>query len=51
MKLSDVLVLSFCIVFFVIGLHQTVMLGLASSYWALMLALALFFVYTLRKKR
>ena len=51
MKLSDVLVLSFAIVFLIIGIHQTMVLGIGNSYWALMLALILYFVYSLRKKK
>jgi hypothetical protein len=51
MKLSDVVVLSFAIVFLIIGIHQTMVLGIGKAYWALMLALVLYFVYSLRKKK
>lgn len=51
MKLPDVLILSVAVVFAVIGIHQTVILGIDKAYWALMLSLILFFVYNLRKKK
>lgn len=51
MKLPDVLILSVAVVFAVIGIHQTVVLGIDKAYWALMLSLILFFVYNLRKKK
>ena len=51
MKLVDVLVLSVAIAFLIIGIHQTMVLGFEKAYWALMLALILYFVYNLRKKK
>jgi hypothetical protein len=51
MKLVDVLVLSVAIAFLIIGIHQTMALGFEKAYWALMLALILYFVYNLRKKK
>jgi hypothetical protein len=51
MKLVDVLVLSVAVAFLIIGIHQTVTLGFEKAYWALMLALVLYFVHTLRKKK
>lgn len=51
MKLPDVLILSVAVVFAIIGIHQTVVLGIDKAYWALMLALILYFVYNLRKKK
>lgn len=51
MKLIDVIVLSVAVVFAIIGIHQTMVLGFEKAYWALMLALILYFVYNLRKKK
>jgi hypothetical protein len=51
MKLPDVLILSIAVVFAIIGIHQTVVLGIDKAYWALMLALILYFVYNLRTKK
>jgi hypothetical protein len=51
MKLPDVLILSVAVVFAIIGIHQTMVLGFEKAYWALMLALILYFVYNLRKKK
>ena len=51
MKLPDVLILSIAVVFAIVGIHQTVVLGIDKAYWALMLALILYFVYNLRTKK
>jgi hypothetical protein len=51
MKLGDVLLLSFAIAFLIIGIHQTIVLGLEKAYWVLMVALILYFAYNLRKKK
>jgi hypothetical protein len=51
MKLTDVLVLSLAIAFLIIGIHQTMTLGFGKAYWAIMLALILYFVFNLRKRR
>jgi hypothetical protein len=50
-KLSDVIIISLAVVFIIIGIHQTMVAGFADSYWAVMLALILFFVYSLRKRK
>jgi hypothetical protein len=51
MKLPDVILLACAVVFLIIGMDQIVVLGFGQAYWAIMLALMLFFVYTLRKKK
>jgi len=51
MKLADILILSLAIVFLIIGIHQTMVLGFGKAYWALMLTLILFFWFTLRKDK
>lgn len=50
MNLRDTLLLSLAVVFLIIGIHQTMVLGFDQAYWALMLAMILFFVYTLKKR-
>ncbi|HEY8511474.1 MAG TPA: hypothetical protein VIL31_05920 [Cyclobacteriaceae bacterium] len=51
MKLFDVILLSLAVVFVIIAIHQTMVVGFGQSYWAVMLALLLFFVYNYRKRR
>jgi hypothetical protein len=51
MKLMDVVLLSLSVVFLVIGIDQIITIGLGSAYWAIMLSLVLFFVFTLRKRK
>jgi amino acid permease len=51
MKLLDVVILALAVVFLIIGIDQSITLGFASAYWALMLALILFFLYTFRKRK
>jgi hypothetical protein len=51
MKLPDIIILSLAVVFIIIGIHQTMVLGFADSYWAVMLSFILFFIYSLRKRR
>jgi hypothetical protein len=51
MKLTDAIVLSLAVAFLIIGIHQTMTLGIGRAYWALMLALILYFAFNLRKKR
>jgi hypothetical protein len=51
LKLLDVLLLGLSLAFIVIGIDQTIFYGFENSYWAFMLALTLFFTFTLRKGR
>jgi hypothetical protein len=51
MKLPDVLLLGLTVMFLIIGLDQTIVLGFARGYWAFMLALVPFFVFNYRKSR
>ncbi len=50
MKLLDSLLFSFAILFMLIGIHQAMEVGYASSYWLFMLALVFLFAYQVRKK-
>lgn len=51
MKLIDVLILSLAVVFVIISIHQSMVAGFKESYWAVMIALLLFFVYNYRKRK
>lgn len=51
MKLVDIILLSLAVVFLIIGIDQTIVLGFSKAYWAIMLALIFFFVYNLRKRK
>jgi len=50
-KLVDVIILSLAVVFIIVGIHQVITIGFGKAYWAVMLALIFFFIFTLRKKR
>lgn len=50
-KLSDVLLLSLSVVFLIIGVDQIISQGFGNGYWAIMLALVTFFMYTLRRHK
>ena len=51
MKLADLIlfVLAFC--FFVIGIHQAIVVGIAESYWIFMFSLMPLFLYGYRKNK
>jgi len=51
MKLTDIIILSLAVVFTIIGIHQTMTIGFGKAYWAVMLALVLFFIFNLRKRK
>jgi hypothetical protein len=51
MKLPNIILLSLAVAFLIIGIHQTMTIGFSNAYWAIMLALILFFMYTLRKPK
>jgi hypothetical protein len=51
MKLPDIILLSLAVVFLIIGIDQIMTIGFGSGYWAIMLTLLFFFVYTLRKRK
>lgn len=51
MKLVDVLLLSLAVVFIIIGVYEVMTMGIGHAYWSVMLAVVLFFAFTLRKKR
>lgn len=51
MKLADVLLLSLAAAFIIIGIYELIAVGFGSAYWAIMLSVILFFIYTYRKKK
>jgi len=51
MKLTDILLLGLSAAFLIIGADQTIAYGFKQSYWAFMLALVPFFIYTFRRSR
>lgn len=51
MKLFDYILLALCIVAFVIGVWETFTVGLAGSYFILMISLGFLFWFQLRKQK
>jgi predicted membrane protein len=51
MKLADVILLSLAVCFLIIGIHQIMTVGFGEAYWIIMLFVALFFIYSLRKSK
>ena len=49
MKLADILPFTLGLGTFVIGIHQSMVHGIAESYWIFMLSLGLLFLYSYRK--
>lgn len=50
MKLFDVIIFSLAVGLFIIGVHQTMVLGISYSYWIFMFMISLLFLYRLRKQ-
>ena len=51
MNLVDVLLLSLAAVFIIIGIYEIMAFGLGQAYWAIMLSVISFFIYSYRKRR
>jgi len=51
MKTSDTIIFSLCVVLFIIGVHQTIVFGIAYSYFIFMLSIGLLFLYKYRVAR
>jgi hypothetical protein len=51
MKLIDVLLLGATLLFLVIGIDQSIVLGFTHGYWAFMLALAAIFFFNYRRAK
>lgn len=51
MKLPDIILLSLAAGFIIIGIHQVMTVGFGNGYWAIMVAVLFFFIYTFRKRK
>lgn len=51
MKLIDILLFVLAFTFFVIGIHQAIVVGIAESYWIFMFSLMPLFLYGYRKNK
>lgn len=51
MSLSKVLLLSLAAAFMIIAIYEVMAVGFGSAYWALMISVVFFFVYTFQKKK
>lgn len=51
MKLIDVIIFTLAIGFTLIGIHQSMIVGIAYSYWIFMISISLLLLYRLRKKK
>ena len=51
MNLVDVLLLSLAAVFIIIGIYEIMAFGLGQAYWAIMLSVIAFFIFSYRKRR
>ena len=51
MNLVDVLLLSLAAVFIIIGIYEVMAFGFGQAYWAIMLSVISFFIYSYRKRR
>lgn len=51
MKTADIVLFTLALGFFVIGIHQSMVLGIAEAYWIFMLSLSLLFLYGYRKNK
>ncbi|WP_422356886.1 hypothetical protein [Roseivirga pacifica] len=50
-NLGDTILFSLCVVFFVIGVHQTMVFGIEFSYFIFMLSLGMLFLVRYRRMR
>lgn len=51
MNLLNIILLSLAAGFIIIGIHQVMTVGFEKGYWAVMIAVFFFFLYTLRKRK
>lgn len=49
MKLTETILFSLSVAFFIIGLHQTFTVGLLESYWIFMITVGLLLFYKMKK--
>ena len=51
MNLINSILLSLAVAFVIIGIYEMMAVGVGEGYWAIMLSIALFFLYVYRKKK
>jgi hypothetical protein len=51
MKLAESILLSLSVAFFIIGVHQTFVLGIVQSYWLFMLSVSMLLLLKLTKAK
>jgi len=51
MNLINSILLSLAVAFLIIGIYEMMAVGVGEGYWAIMLSIALFFLYVYRKKK
>jgi len=51
MNLTNSILLSLAAAFVIIGIYEMMAVGVSEGYWAVMLSVALFFLYVYRKKK
>jgi len=51
MRLLDTLIFSLAVVFIIIGIYETMTLGIGQGYSWIMFSTVLFFYFTMRKKK
>ena len=51
MNLTSSILLSLAAAFVIIGIYEMMAVGVSQGYWAIMLSVALFFLYVYRKKK
>jgi hypothetical protein len=49
MRLSSVVLISLSIVFLLIGLYESIAIGISQAYWSIMLSVAFFFIHIYRQ--
>jgi hypothetical protein len=51
MKLIDIILFVLAVCFFMVGIHQSIVLSIGEAYWIFMVSLSLLFVYGYRKNK
>jgi len=51
MKFFDVVLISLMVVFFIIGIHQSIIFGFGNSYWIFMLTIVMLLWYKMRNNK
>lgn len=49
MRLGETILFSLAVVFFIIGVHQTFVVGILESYWLFMLTVTMLLLYRIKK--